>query len=219
MLLKKKTVLVVLLSWLFFTSGFAMENKFYSDISDIPEEIVVKMRQFTWQENCPVALKDLSYLSVSYLGYDDAVHIGNMIVNKKLAEEVVEIFKEIFLNKFPIASMKIMSDYQGDDIVSMNNNNSSAFNCREITGKKGVFSNHSYGIAIDINPIENPYVKGNVILPELGKKFTNRNIKKKGMIIKGDKIYQSFIKRGWIWGGNWNSLKDYQHFEKPLHGE
>lgn len=191
-----------------------MEGEFYSDIGEIPQEVVLRMRQFTWREDCPVGLDELLYLSLSYFGFDDQVHVGHMIVHQNIAEETVAIFEEIFLNKFPISSMKIMSDFEGDDIVSMENNNSSAFNCREILGKKGVFSNHSYGVAIDINPVQNPYITEDQILPVEGKKYLDRNLGERGMIVKGDKIYQAFIKRGWEWGGDWTSLKDYQHFEK-----
>ena len=92
-------------------------------------------------------------------------------------------------------------------------NNSSAFNFRTIAGTNTI-SRHGFGMAIDINPIQNPYVRGNNVLPEAGRAYLNRNDVRPGMIVRGGPVYEAFISRGWIWGGNWNSLQDYHHFER-----
>ncbi len=189
---------------------------FESKINDIPEDIQKIMQKYTWKPDCPVPLIELKYLSLSFYGFDNNIHIGHLIVHKDVAIEVVIIFKELFEKKFSVEKMKLMDEYKGDDTTSMTENNTSAFNCRSVTGKPGVYSVHSYGRAIDINPKINPYVKGNLVLPENGKSYVDRTITSPGLIKINDFTYNAFIKNGWIWGGSWVSLKDYQHFEKPI---
>lgn len=184
--------------------------------SSLSEENIDRIVGVSWQENTPVKLEELSYINVTYWGFDDMEHMGEMIVHEKLAQEVIEIFKELYEAKYPIEKIKLIDEYNADDNLSMADNNSYAFCSREVTGKKGMFSKHSYGIAIDINPVQNPYVKGHIVLPEEGNSYLNREDIRKGMIIKGDICYNAFKSRGWTWGGEWKSLKDYQHFEKEI---
>lgn len=187
----------------------------YTSLERIPE-ITKHMDMSKWPEGYPVSISGLAYLKLKYWGYDNQEHIGELIVNKSLAKEVVEIFTELHKNKFPIQQMKLMYVFDNNDDASMEANNTSAFNCRSITGKPGVFSQHSYGYAIDINPLTNPYVKEskNLVLPPEGKKFVDRSIPAKGKITKESLIYKLFTDRGWDWGGNWHDLQDFQHFEK-----
>ncbi|MDA8124128.1 MAG: M15 family metallopeptidase [Deltaproteobacteria bacterium] len=171
-------------------------------------------------------IEGLAYLQLSYWGFDGRVHSdGELIVKKELAEEVLAIFQELYSNKFPIEKIRLIDAYAGKDDPSMEDNNTSAFNCRPITGKSAGFSLHSYGTAIDINPRINPYVKivagKTLILPANGEKFADRKSDHKGMIQEGDAdpCYRAFVKRGWTWGGtqSWFSKsgnRDYQHFEK-----
>ncbi|WP_186646763.1 M15 family metallopeptidase [Fluviispira vulneris] len=189
---------------------------FDSKIDNIPEEIQKNMQKYTWNPSCPVSLGELKYLSLSFYGFDNNIHKGHLIVHKEVATEVVSIFEELFKNKFPIEKMQIMDDFKGDDDLSMTENNTSAFNCRSVTGKPGIFSVHSYGRAIDINPKINPYVKGNLVLPKNGKEFIDRTLTSPGIIKLNDFTYKTFNKKGWKWGGLWKSIKDYQHFEKPI---
>lgn len=185
----------------------------YSNLSkDVKERIV----GVSWKENSPIELEDLCYINVTYWGFDDKEHIGELIVHKELAQEVIEIFKELYETKYPIEKIKLIDEYNADDNLSMADNNTSAFCSREVTGQKGVFSRHSYGIAIDINPVQNPYVKGEIVLPEEGREYLDRTNIRKGMITVGDPCYNAFKSRGWTWGGEWYSLKDYQHFEKEI---
>ena len=177
----------------------------------------------TWKENCPIKIEDLRYLKIPYYGFDGKNHIGELIVHKSVANEVVTIFKELKKAKYPIYQMKLASYYKGNDAQSMRHNNTSAFNCRLMTGSKTKWSKHSYGKAIDINPIQNPYVKGKKVLPQDGIIYIKQNRKHlslqpedRAMIINGDKIIRVFKNYGWIWGGSWKSLKDYQHFEKKF---
>lgn len=172
------------------------------------------MKKYSWHEGCPISIEQLRLLQLSHLGYDNKIHQGELVVHQDVAEETLEIFKTLFSEGFQIEKMKLVDEYKGNDEESMNANNTSAFNCRVVTGKQNVFSKHSYGRAIDINPLTNPYVKGNLVLPKAGKKYRDRSQKQKGMILKNDSSYQAFTQKNWIWGGNWNSLKDYQHFEK-----
>lgn len=184
--------------------------------SSLLEKTIGKIVGVSWKENTPVKLEDLAYIKVTYWGFDDMEYLGEIIVHEKLAQEVTEIFKELYDAKFPIEKIRLIDEYDANDDLSMADNNTSAFCSREVTGKKGVFSEHSYGIAIDINPIQNPYVKGDIILPEEGSTYLDRENVRKGMITKGDVCYNAFKNRGWTWGGEWNTLKDYQHFEKKI---
>lgn len=162
-----------------------------------------------------ISYEELKYLTVLHHGYDGFVHVGELIVNASLADEVLEIFKELYLMGYPIEKMKVMSCYDGSDTLSMEDNNSSAFNFRYMTdGKK--LSYHAYGLAIDLNPKVNPYVKEELVLPVNGKDYVDRDQCVLGLIKKNDAVYQLFKRYGWTWGGDWTSLKDYQHFEKPL---
>lgn len=185
-------------------------------VTDIPEDVKIKMIGSTWKPGCPVPLKDLSYLTVPYYGFDNKNHLGFLIVHKNVAHQVGKIFYQLFQQKFPIEKMQLMDTFHGDDDLAMSANNTSAFNCRSIIGKPGIFSLHSYGIAIDINTKLNPYVKGNLVLPKEGKAYVDRSQKMPGKIIFGDSTYMFFRNAGWSWGGDWTTLKDYQHFEKSL---
>ena len=181
------------------------------------DEVIKKRMKHSWRENNPVALSDLCYLMITYFGYDDKVHQGELIVNCKVAQEVIEIFKELFNHKFPIKQMKLVDEYDADDERSMMANNTSAFCSRPITGTTDKWSKHSYGIAIDVNPRENPYVKGNTVLPKNAEIYLNRSLKNiKGFITHTSICYKIFTKYGWKWGGNWQTIQDYQHFEKEF---
>lgn len=192
---------------------------FQSKISPIPESIATEMQQHTWRKGCPVGMEQLAYLQLSYWGFDDKTHTGVLIVNKDLADEVVSIFKVLYQQKYPIQRMELMDGYNGDDNASMAANNTSAFNCREVTDRPGEYSQHSYGRAIDINPLINPYVNGKKILPAEGIPYVDRTKHAPGKISKDSAIYKEFVKYDWDWAGNWFDIQDYQHFEKRANGE
>ena len=215
----------VLISLLFPIEIFAHVSEkdsaqsFKSSISFIPPNIQKRMLKYTWHEGCPLPLNDLRYIVLSYWGFDKKPHLGALIINKLLAKEVVQIFKSLYLHHFPIERMKLMDAFKGNDDTAMAANNTSSFNCRDLTGKPGMFSQHSYGRAIDINTKINPYVNGQDILPPNGSKFVNRNKPYPGKITKNSFIYRVFIKYGWDWAGDWYDIQDYQHFEKRANGE
>jgi hypothetical protein len=192
---------------------------FQSSIEPIPSNMQQTMQQYTWHAGCPAPLSDLAYIRLTYWGYDHQPHLGELIVNKQLANETVKIFKDLYEHHYPIQSMKTMDVFKGDDDASLAANNTAAFNCRPVTGQPGVFSQHSYGRAIDINPLINPYVKGTTILPPTGAQYVDRSKAYPGKITKDSFIYREFTKNGWDWGGNWHDLQDYQHFEKRAGGK
>ncbi len=190
------------------TSGF------HSSKGPVPETVAARMRQHSWRAGCPTDIADLSYLRVSYVGFDGAVRQGELVVHKDLAAEVISIFKQLFDQRFPIEKMKLVDEYRGDDDASIADNNTSAFNCRFVPGRPGVFSKHSQGRAIDINPRINPMVSGGAVMPPAGAQFLDRRAKVPGILREGGPAVVEFVRRGWTWGGTWKSLKDYQHFEK-----
>jgi hypothetical protein len=200
----------------------------------IPPTLATRMPGLSWHPGCPVPIESLRLLRVKYLGFDGAEHEGQIVVHAKLADEVLEIFREIFEAGFPIARMQTIEDFGGSDELSMAANNSSGFNCRANATTGQGYSKHSYGFAVDINPIQNPYAKPQVdisgkllhpiddalepprVEPEAGRAFLDRREPKPGMIIKGDAVYRAFTRRGWTWGGDFEGRTDYQHFETWL---
>ena len=160
----------------------------------------------------PAAVKDnLKLVNVEYYGFDGLLHRGQLVVNKNVANDVVEIFSFIKESKFPVEKVKPIENYNWSDEKSMRDNNTSAFNYRFVSGTK-ILSMHASGLAIDINPFQNPYIKNGKISPE-GAKY---NPNAKGTLTFDSPVVKEFKKRGWTWGGDWKSLKDYQHFQKEL---
>jgi len=173
----------------------------------------------SWKKGCPVPLKDLRYLRLKYLDFEGQIREGEMIVHKSVSDEVVNIFNELYTIGYPIHKMKLVSSYKANDWQSIEADNTSAFNCRNATGSKK-WSKHSYGKAIDINPIENPYIsrKGR-ISHKASLKYRKRVHKddsyaNRAVLLKDDQATQIFKKYGWKWGGDWLGVKDYQHFSK-----
>ncbi|MBF8981934.1 M15 family metallopeptidase [Lutibacter sp. B2] len=182
----------------------------------LPPTIINKIKGVSWKPKAPVKLEELSYVKILYWGFDHKEHDGELIVHKKIAEEVVAIFKELYEAKFLIEKVKLIDEYGANDDLSMADNNTSAFCFREVEGSNGKLSKHSYGIAIDINTVQNPYIRGNKISPIEGKEYIDRLDVRKGMIVKEDVCYKAFKSRGWTWGGDWKTMKDYQHFQKNI---
>lgn len=151
----------------------------------------------------------LTILDVEYFSFDKKLHKGQFVINKKALKDVREIFEVLKEIKFPIGKVIPVVHYDWSDEASMSDNNSSAFNYRKVKGFK-VLSAHSYGLAIDINPLQNPHIKGKTVTPASGK----YDVKVNGTILKDSRLVKEFNKRGWQWGGRWRSSKDYQHFEK-----
>lgn len=155
-------------------------------------------------------LSALRYVTVTYRGFDGADHTGELVVAAAVADDVAAIFGDLYDSGYPIASMRLVDDFGGSDDASMAANNTSAFNCRAVTGGGG-FSEHSHGTALDVNPVQNPYLSGSLVLPEQGRDYLNR-ISTPGVILAGDAVVTAFADRGWTWGGTWSGPIDYQHF-------
>ena len=165
----------------------------------------------SWRPGCPVPVEALRAIDVTHFGNDGRVRMGRLIVAADLAPGVVDILRDLYAVRFPIQRMDPIDVFGGDDNRSIEANNTSAFNCRAVTGGSG-WSEHAYGRAIDVNPFVNPYVKGGTVLPPSAAPYADRSRRDPGMIHAGDAVVRAFEARGWAWGGYWRSLKDYQHF-------
>jgi hypothetical protein len=212
--------LVTYLIYNFSTKDLSMKNFSKSSIS---QELAKDMIENNiWSDNCPVPLNRLSLLNLSYIDFDGVEHQdGRLIVHDVVADHVIEIFKKLYENKFPINSIKLINDYKGDDDKSMEANNTSAFNCRNIANSKNI-SIHSYGLAIDINPAQNPFVEIDgamvAVHPALGVDYLNRRNIRNGMVetsfASGQTVVDIFNQHGFtVWGGNWNTPIDWHHFQ------
>ena len=185
------------------------------DVELLTPERMELMKRTSWHAGCPVPLEDLRMLKIPYWDYAGKPAEGNLVVHREVADEVKGIFGELYKHKFRIDRMQPVEEYGGSDDRSMEANNTSAFNCREKTGQPGTFSNHSWGRAIDINPLTNPYVKGTTVLPPAGRAYLDRSKTYSGGIRADDFVVMLFQKHGWTWGGSWKDRQDYQHFERP----
>jgi D-alanyl-D-alanine carboxypeptidase len=181
--------------------------RFRATIESAPAERMTA----SWRPGCPVSLEDLRLLTLTHWGFDGQVHRGELVVHKDQARAVKEAFRALFKARFPIKRMRLVDVYGGDDDRSMAANNTSGFNCRTVEGSSS-WSEHAYGRAIDINPIQNPAVEGGRVSPPTGARYLDRSRRRKGLIRANDAVVRAFASIGWGWGGYWASLKDYQHF-------
>jgi hypothetical protein len=187
--------------------------EYTSRIQKIPPDIRRWMRGVSWRWGCPVPLRRLRFVTVTHWGFDRAAHRGRLVVHRDVAKKMVGIFRRLYAVSFPIRRMRLVDYYGADDRRSMRADNTSAFNCRWRAGSPGVWSQHAYGRAIDINPVENPYVWSGGVSPPNGASYADRSNRRKGMIFRGGPVWWAFRNRGWEWGGDWTgSVVDYQHF-------
>lgn len=195
-----------------------MDNKeFY--IKPIPDDIFEKMQGKSYKENCTVPREELRYLHILHVGFDNNTHEGELIVNKRIAEDVLDIFKELYKAGYQIEKVRLIDEYNAQDELSMRDNNSSAFNFRYISYST-TLSKHAMGLAVDINTLYNPYIKqvdGRLnIEPANAVQYVDRNRQFPHKIDHDDLCYKLFTKHGFEWGGDWEDSKDYQHFEIKL---
>ena len=179
-------------------------------ISPLTEAVKAEMTGVTWREGCPVGLDELSRLLVPYLGPDGEVHEGELIVATSVAPLVARAFEAALDEGFEITSIRPAREFGGSDDAMMAVDNTSAFNCRAVTGGGG-FSEHSNGWAIDVNPLRNPYVRAGRVLPPEGVDWVDRTQRKPGMLTEDSALVRTLTESGWGWGGTWQALKDYQH--------
>ncbi len=171
----------------------------------------------SWHQGCPVGAEQLRQIKMTYWGFDAQAHTGTLVVNHTLAADAVTVFRSLYERRFPIHRMKPVSAYGGDDNVSMANDNTSGFNCRDaVTGGPAKWSAHAYGEAIDVNTVENPYVLDGEVLPAAGRAYADRAPYRPGMAVPDGVLVKAFASVGWSWGGVW-SEPDYQHFSSGGH--
>lgn len=184
---------------------------FSSRVDPIDEATSLRM-QNSWREGCPVGLDQLRLITLTHWNYDGRVSTGELVIHQDWADEIVVVFAALFEAGFPIERMELVDEFEGDDNLSMAANNTSGFNCREVAFRPGVWSNHAFGTAIDINPLVNPYLSGDTVLPPEGRPFIDRTVEVQGGIYSGDAVTSAFASIGWGWGGDWVNSKDWQHF-------
>lgn len=182
-------------------------------ITPVPEEVAERMRGVSLPDGAQISLSELRLLTVSYFDFDGNIQTGQIVSNASVARDLLQIFHELYLARYQIASIRLIDDFGGSDDRSMEANNTSCFNYRLVPGT-GKLSNHSMGVAIDINPVQNPFVTNRFTVPEEGKKYVDRSLKLPHMIDHDDLCFKLFKAHGFTWGGDWKNSKDYQHFEK-----
>ena len=192
-------------------------NKEQFFISEIPDDIFEKMQGKSYKADCTLPRENLRYIHVLHVGFDNQVHEGELVVNKDIADDVLEIFKELYEAGYQIEKVRLVDEYDADDEASMSDNNSSAFNFRFISHTTKI-SKHGMGMAVDINTLYNPYVKtvdGELsIEPANAADYVDRSKDFSHKIDHDDLCYKLFTEHGFEWGGDWTHSKDYQHFEK-----
>ena len=189
----------------------AADAPYQSNARPIDDALAARMGT-TWQPGCPVPLADLRHLTLSFWGFDGRPHTGELVVNASVAADVQQVFGRLFAARFPLEEVRIVEPSDLAAEPTGDGNTTAAFVCRPIRGSTSTPSAHSSGLAVDINPFQNPYKKGSSVLPELASAYLDRSQARPGMIRKGDVVTRAFSEVGWSWGGSWTSSKDLMHF-------
>ena len=168
----------------------------------------------TWRPGCPVGPELLRRVNLDYVGFDGQTHRGDLVVHQDVVADVIAIFEQLQVLRYPIATMRTVDHYPGaEDELSMEDDNTSAYNCRLMPSGQA-WALHAYGRAIDINPLLNPFVdREGTLEPKTAGPYLDRNRTDPGLLHAGDPVVRAFTDRGWRWGGDWRTPKDYQHFE------
>jgi poly-gamma-glutamate synthesis protein (capsule biosynthesis protein) len=184
---------------------------FQSSVSRLPPDVRERIVGSSWHEGCPVPLRRLRYIRVSFHRFDGSKREGRLIIHRSQAHKVVRVMHKLWRADYPIRRMRLVDAYGASDRRSMRADNTSAFNCRYVAGTSS-WSMHAYGKAIDLNPVENPYVSGSHVSPKNGAKYADRCCHP-AIIHPDDEVVRAFASVGWGWGGSWSGgTKDYQHF-------
>ena len=186
-------------------------------VSPISDSLFAVMKGKSYKDDCPVPLDSLRYITVLHRDAEGHAIVGEMVVATRIADALIEIFKELYEAGYPIERMRLIDNYEADDELSMRDNNSSAFNFRFISHTTKI-SKHGLGLAVDINTLYNPYTKTlrdgtRIVEPATGEPYLDREASFPYKIERGDLCWRLFTERGFTWGGDWTSVKDYQHFE------
>jgi hypothetical protein len=185
--------------------GFAAKVR-----SPAPRRVIERS---TWQQGCPVAPTDLAWVRLTFWGFDAQRHTGELLVHRTVAEDIVSVFRTLYRRRFPQEQVVIVRSYDPDAPTTGDANGTGSFVCRPSTGAS-YFSQHAYGLALDVNTFQNPYAKGDVVLPELASSYLRRGEVRPGMIVAAGPVIEAFARIGWEWGGHWNESLDFQHFSQ-----
>ncbi len=193
-----------------------IEKSFY--MAEITDELFSRMYGKSYKENCNVPREELIYLHILHKDLDGNTKQGEIVVNKLISDDVLDIFKELYKANYPIEKVRLIDEYNADDESSMRDNNSSSFNFRFISHTTTI-SKHGRGLAVDINPLYNPYIKEvngqRSLEPSTAEPYVDRTADFPYKIDHNDLCYKLFMEHGFEWGGDWENAKDYQHFEVP----
>jgi D-alanyl-D-alanine carboxypeptidase len=185
-------------------------GRFRSTIRPIGPAVRARMGA-TWRPGCPVGLDELRYVTVSFRGFDGRPHTGELVVHRRVAAQVVSVFARLYRARFPIEEMRLVTTADLEAHPTGDGNNTAAFVCRAAR-KQTRWSAHAYGLAVDVDPFQNPYRRGDLVLPELASAYLDRADRRPGMIRQGDAVTAAFAAIGWTWGGTWRSPRDLMHF-------
>ena len=186
--------------------------RFRADTKRITGDVRRRITGSSWHRGCPVSRSRLRLIRATHWDFERDVEWGALIVHRNHKRRIVRVLRGLFEERFPIRRMNLIDRYGADDHRSMDADNTSAFNCRFVNGTNR-WSMHAYGRAIDVNPIENPYVtSGGHVSPPAGEPYADRSRRARGMIRHGDATWEAFRDAGWEWAGDWSGTRDYQHF-------
>jgi D-alanyl-D-alanine carboxypeptidase len=191
--------------------GQSQGAPFFGTVTLISGPQAKRMTGVSWRPGCPVALRDLRLVTVKYWGFDGRVHTGRLILHEDVWRPVLRALHDLYETRFRIRRMVPIDAFGGSDFRSIEADNTSAFNCRYVDGTTR-WSEHAYGRAIDVNPIENPYVSGGTTSHGASRPYLDRSRRRPGMAYEGGALVRAFDAAGWGWGGRWSGAKDYQHF-------
>lgn len=179
-------------------------------VSPAPRGVI---RRSTWRPGCPVAATDLAWVRLAFWGFDGQRHVGELLVHRTVADDVAQVFGVLYRARFPQEQVGIVRSYDPDAPSTGDGNGTGAFVCRPSTGAT-YFSQHAHGLALDLNSFQNPYAKGQVVLPELSSAYLDRARVRAGMVVADGPVVRAFARIGWEWGGSWRYSKDYMHFSR-----
>lgn len=186
-----------------------LTDEYVATIQEVPSDVI---KRSSWEEGCPVHINQMSYLTMTYWGFDDQPHTGEMIIHADHAQDVTEVFRKIYDARFPIEEMRVISRAERDGPPTGDHNITSGYTCRQIVGAVERWSQHSMGLAIDVNPFHNPFYRGSELYPELSESYKDRSWERVGMIEESSVVYDAFKEIGWKWGGHWSGREDWMHF-------
>jgi len=190
-------------------AAIALQPPFTSSVAPVTRAQL----PYSWHRGCPVAPSQLRRLQVDYWGFDRRRHSGAVIVNATAVADLTKVFRRLYAARFPLRRLRSIDAYRASDERSLAADNTAAFNCRYVVGPGPKrWSSHAYGLAIDVNPVENPYLESGRVHPRAGRRYLDRSNVRRGMAVRSGILVRAFAAVGWSWGGRWTGTPDYQHF-------